>query len=77
MYRSTPSMKTFISWVGLSITTRMVAAADSCGALGGFASGAASCARTLGELEAVGMSEPSGDDVCASLRPHGAAHYRL
>src|SRR4029450_2679502 len=54
-------MKTFISWVGLSITTRMVEAADSCGALGGFASGAASCARTLGELEAVGVPEPSGD----------------
>jgi hypothetical protein len=61
VYRSTPSMKTFISWVGLSITTRMVGAADSCGALGGFASGAASCARTLGELDAVGVSEPSGD----------------
>src|SRR4029450_6634360 len=54
-------MKTFISWVGLSITTRMVGAADSCGALRGFASGAASCARALGELEAVGVPEPSGD----------------
>src|SRR6187401_1990750 len=54
-------MKTFISWVGLSITTRMVGAADSCGTLGGFASGAASCARALVELDAVGVSEPCGD----------------
>src|SRR6187551_2977690 len=39
----------------------MVGAADSCGTLGGFASGAASCARALGELDPVGVSEPSGD----------------
>src|SRR5690242_2583174 len=39
----------------------MVGAADSCGTLGGFASGAASCASALGELDSLGVPEPSGD----------------
>ena len=76
MYRSTPSMKTFISWVGLSITTRMVGAADSCGALGGFASGAASCARALGELDPVGVPEPSGDVASGAVGGVGSGCAR-
>jgi hypothetical protein len=36
-------------------------AADSCGVLGGFASGAASCAGAVGELDPVEVLEPSGD----------------
>ena len=53
----------------------MVGAADSCGALGGFVSGAASWARTLGELEAVGASEPSGDVASGAVGGVGSGSW--
>jgi len=45
--------------VDLSIATRIFEAADSCGALGPFAPGAAFCAVPLGEMDAAELLEPS------------------
>ena len=54
----------------------MLGAADSCGTLGGFASGAASCARALGELDPVGVSEPSGDVASGAVGGVGSGCAR-